>query len=80
MRRRYFGGFASDFSSWATPLNLNTGKMCSGLSRSIGVGSSKDSDDAEAGGVIKYWVLAGLKLRSGLGPQTGDRGPLVRSI
>lgn len=88
IRRRYTGGFFLDSSSRATPRNLrkpggfcgiNTFCGCSGLSRSMGVGSSMDSDDADAGGVIKYCVLAGLKLGSRLGPWTGDSGPRVRS-
>jgi hypothetical protein len=81
IRRRYAGEFSLDSSSRATPRNLKTAwiSCACGLSRSIGVGSSKDPDDAEAGGVIRYCVLAGLKLGSCRGPWTGDRGPRVRS-
>ena len=68
-----------DFSSGDTPRNLKTGWSFCGLSRSIGVGSSNEAEDTDAGGVIKYWVLAGLKLSTCLGPCTGERGPWVRS-
>lgn len=30
----------------------------------MGVGSSKDADEADAGGVMRYCVFAGLKLGS----------------
>jgi hypothetical protein len=54
IRRRYAGGFALDSSSRDTPRKLKTAGRLSGLSRSIGVGSSSmGSDDSEAGGVIK---------------------------
>ena len=61
IRRLYAGGLVLDSSSRATPLNLKTGWGFSGLSRSMGVGSSKLTDEAEVGGVIKYCVFAALK-------------------
>lgn len=39
-----------------------------------------DIDDVEVGGVIRYWVLVGLKLGFWRGLCIGDNGFLVKFI